>query len=324
MTDIRIAAPERFAPLPNRTGPDGTPRRIGVEVEFAGLDEAETARLAATFLGGTAQRAEGDDWKVRGTRIGDLDIYLDIALRKSLSGPLRDLGMRLGREVLPVEIVTQPLTLEQLADLSTFLTTLRERGALGSEASAFYGFGVHFNPSIAGPDHVVRPLLAYALLEPWMRRALPIEMTRQALPFTDRYPEKLVRHLVELGPEASLPDVIRAYREATLSRNHGLDMLPVFVKLHPEIIAASDGKGGTVNPRPAFHFRLPDCRISDPQWSLDYEWRRWWLVEQVASKEAVLRQLCRDWPAEHSGMNFLGLGWPEHVGRILRDADLIG
>ncbi|WP_339113838.1 amidoligase family protein [Thioclava sp. GXIMD2076] len=323
MTDVTIAAPEQFALLPQMRTPDGKARRIGVEIEFSGLDEARTAKLAAEFFGGEAHQTDGADWDVRGSRIGDLEIYLDIALRKTLSGPLRDLGMKIGREVVPVEIVTQPLKLDQMAELSEFMSMLREHGALGSEASAVYGFGIHFNPAIAGPDQVVRPLLAYALLEPWMRRALPIETTRQALPFTDRYPEKLVRHLVELGMDASLPDVVRAYREATLSRNHGLDMLPVFVELHPEIIAATDGKGGTVKPRPAFHFRLPDCRISDPDWSLDYEWRRWWLVETVAGNDAVMRRLCRDWEKEHSGMNFLGLGWPERVGAILRGAGLI-
>ncbi|TQS71785.1 hypothetical protein ERN12_09855 [Rhodobacteraceae bacterium] len=301
----------------------GEARRIGVEVEFAGIDEGRTAGLAAEILGGTAQCCDDQDWAVKGTSIGDLEVYLDIGLRKRLHGSLREFGMKLGREVIPVEIVTEPLTLSQMQELSTFLIALRERGALGTEASAFYGFGLHLNPEIAGPDHVVRPLLAYALIEQWMRRDMPIETTRATLPFTDRYPEKLIRRLASLGPDAPLPDVIRAYKEATLSRNHGLDMLPVFMELHPEIVSPHEGRGGTVKPRPAFHFRLPDCRISDPMWSLDTEWRRWLLVERIAADPALLRQLCHAWNFEHSGMNFLGRGWPDRAKMLLEDAGLI-
>ncbi|OCX66158.1 hypothetical protein BFP70_06415 [Thioclava sp. SK-1] len=316
------ASPD-FAALPKDLNADGAPRRTGVEVEFAGIDEGRTAQLAVQALGGTARMVNDKDWVVEGSCIGTLQIYLDLALRKHIQGPLKDLGMRLGREVVPVEIVTEPLTRDQMTQLDRLIAVLRAHGAKGTEQSAFYGFGLHLNPEIAGPDAVVRPLLAYAVLEDWMRKTWPIEATRATLPFTDRYPEKLIRALVELGPDAPLPDVIRCYREATLSRNHGLDMLPVFVELHPEIIAAQDGKGGTVKPRPAFHFRLPDCRISDPDWSIETEWRRWHLVEQVAGNTALLRRLCRAWTDQHSGMQFLGIGWPDKAHAMLKGAGLV-
>lgn len=317
-----IPAPGVFAPLPRMCTERGTPRHIGVEIELAGLEEAHLAALLQRRLGGQALCLGEQDWELRGSRLGRLQIYLDFAARKHLQGPIKDIGLRLGREVIPVEIVTEPLEFKQFRALDGVLDMLRRAGALGTEASLLYGFGLHLNIEAVSPREVVRSLLAYALIEPWMRRYHPIELTRATLPFADRYPERLVRALIDLGPQAPIERVIAAYCAATMSRNHGLDMLPLFAALRPDLVDLQAVRGGTVSPRPAFHFRLPDCRISDPQWSLDTEWRRWRLVETVAARPGLLRRLGRSWGQAHGAAGGLGFGWPARCEEILRGAGL--
>ncbi|MBD3677576.1 MAG: amidoligase family protein [Rhodobacteraceae bacterium] len=312
-------------PLPRPLTAVGEPRRTGVEIELGGLAEEQVARLAATHLGGQARRATGEDWEVTGTRIGALKVYLDIFLRKHADGALKTLGLKIGREVIPVEIVTDPLNLEELRVLSQFIERLRKEGAEGTSASVLYGFGLHLNPEIAGTADadIVRPLLAFALIEEWMHETWPIERTRELLPFTAPYPRKLVAELVRLGPDAPLAEVIAAYRAQTLSRNHGLDMLPVFTHLRPDLIAPDEGTGGTIHPRPAFHFRLPDCRIDDPDWSLGAEWRRWWLVEAITERPELLETVRQGWTESKAGLHLLGDDWVARCDAILKRAGLV-
>ncbi len=312
--------PPAFAPLPTPCNARGDPRRTGVEIELGGLDEARVATLAADHLGGRVQQVGGTEWRVRGTRIGDLEIYLDTVLRKASAGVLREAGLALGREVIPVEIVTAPLTRADLAMLDEFRDILRRAGALGSNARFRFGFGVHLNVEIAATtsEAILRPLLAYALIEDWLRDVRPIDDSRHILPFTDPYPTRFVRGLVGLGREADLDAVIGLYLQETPSRNRGLDMLPIFAHLRPDRVSRALGADSAVSPRPAFHFRLPDCRIDDADWSLAEEWSRWLLVERVAASAALLDALADRWQAEHGAVTLFRAHWAAAAGEVLR------
>ncbi len=312
--------PLAFAPLPVPRNADGDERLTGVEIELGGLDEARVAALAAEHLGGRVQRVGGTEWRVRGTRIGDLKIYLDTVLRKARAGVFREAALALGREVIPVEIVTPPLTRASLSALDDFRDTLRRAGALGSSARFLFGFGVHLNVEVAAetPDAILHPLLAYALIEDWLREDRPIDESRHLLPFTDPYPTRFVRGLIASGRDVELDAVIDLYLNETPSRNRGLDMLPIFAHLRPEKVARVLGPDSAVSARPAFHFRLPDCRIDDADWSLAQEWRRWLLVEQVAGNAPLLDALSHRWQAEHGAVTLFRSHWAEAAGAVLR------
>lgn len=309
----------RFAPLPNpRTG-DGRDRLTGVEVEFGGLAESAAAGILRDCLGGRVVSAHGHDRRLEGSRIGGVEIYLDTALRDKLAGwpRLREAGHELAREIVPVEIVTEPLDREGLLALDDALAALRTAGATGSGAGLFFGFGVHLNVEIASeeaPD-IVRPLLAYALIEDWLRRAAPIDEARRVLPFADPYPTNFVRRLAELGPDAGLGPVMDVYLDETPTRNRGLDMLPVFAHLDGDRVARAIT--GATSARPAFHFRLPDCRIDEPSWSLDVPWRQWRTVERVAADRELLDTLAARWQAAHGPVTLFRGGWGEEAGAIL-------
>ena len=311
-----------FAPLPDPLTADGAPRLTGVEIELGGLDEAACARLCAAHLGGTARQVDAAIWEIDGSAIGRLKVYLDTALRHAEKTALRDAALRLGREVIPVEIVTEPLDRDGLFALEDLREALRQAGAVGSGGGLFYGFGVHLNVQIASEDAagVVPPLLAYALIEDWLRAANPIDQTRRVLPFTAPYPTSLVHRLIDLGRAGDLRHVIDAYMQETPSRNHGLDMLPIFAHLDRPRLGATLTEA--ISARPAFHFRLPDCRIDAPGWRLDHEWRRWRTVERVADDAAALSALAAGWKAAHPGMTLSRGQWADTCGALLRRSGL--
>ncbi len=313
--------PDAFASLPQAGDADGAPRRCGVEIEFSGLHEDAVAKLLTRHLGGTA-RQDGADWTLEDTRLGKLQVYLDTALRKKAENAMVARGLQLGRDAIPVEIVTEPLTMADLGHLDQLCHQLREAGAKGTSAALIYGFGVHLNVSVASmdPPGVTRPLLAYALIEDWMRHAHPIDDSRRLLPFTAPYPTSLVRALARAGADASLRDVSETYLHHAPSRNHGLDMLPILAHRNAEAVTQALGQGHSVSARPAFHFRLPDSRIDEDGWSLRHEWRRWHLVETIAADDALLDTLCNGWLDDHGAITLGRSHWARRTGDLLAGA----
>lgn len=313
-----------FAPLPQPLNAKGAPRRVGVEIELGGLPEAEVARIVADRLGGKAVQEDSHIWAVEDSALGRVEVYLDIFLRKAQKTRLRDLALDLGREVVPVEIVTAPLDMDGMARLDDLRAALRAAGALGSGAGLVFGFGVHFNIEIASEEDAdtVRPLLAYSLIEDWLRAAYPINEARRVLPFTDPYPTDFVRALIGAGPGAARDDVTGLYLELTPSRNRGLDMLPLFAHFDASRVAAAIAD--KTSARPTFHFRLPDCRIDEADWSLAREWRRWVAVEQVARDAALLRRLSDAWVDDHGLVTLSRQSWAARAERILRTAGICG
>ena len=67
---------EIWAP-PKSNNSDGDPRRVGVEIEFGGLNVAKTSALVAEVFGGTLEVRSAHRHMVTGTPIGDFEIELD-------------------------------------------------------------------------------------------------------------------------------------------------------------------------------------------------------------------------------------------------------
>jgi len=314
-----------FPPLAVDTAPDGTPRRTGVEIEFAGLSVEQAAKVVARSAGGTARNTGPHAWCVDGTSIGDVQVYLDTALRHAGHRALREAGLSLGRDLIPVEIVTEPLTRDGLSLLDRIREDLAAAGAEGSRSGLFYGFGVHLNVGIASEDArgITRPLLAWGLIEDWMRQALPIDNLRRILPFTDPWPTDLVHDLCKAGVDAAPETVMEIYLRQAPNRNYGLDALPLLAHLDADAVRAAIGGGKALKARPAFHFRLPDSRIDQPEWSLTTEWRRWQLVEEVAARRSLLNRLCAAWLADHGPITLIRRNWARRASDILGDAGII-
>jgi hypothetical protein len=194
---------------------------------------------------------------------------------------------------------------------------MRKAGAEGTQAGALLGYGVHFNPEITGEtlNDILPTLQAFALLEDHIRTAHPIDLSRRALPFVDPYPRALVDRLAE-DRFADMDELIDTYLELAPSRNYGLDMLCLFKHLNEEKVSAAMDASST-SARPTYHYRLPDSRVDEPDWSLGLEWSQWCLVEQVANDAALLDELKAAWRDHRASLVTIRTDWPDRVATIL-------
>ena len=58
-----------------------------------------------------------------------------------------------------------------------------------------------------------------------------------------------------------------------------------------------------IKGRPAFHYRLPNCLVDEPDWTVAREWNTWVAVERLAGSVLLLVSPLKHWWARP------GLGW---------------
>jgi hypothetical protein len=108
-----------------------------------------------------------------------------------------------------------------------------------------------------------------------------------------------------------VPGFLDDYLAFNPTRNRDLDMLPLLLHLDEARVRAAL-PNEKINSRPAFHYRLPDARVSDPGWSVAPDWNRWVAVERLAHDRERL---------ESVGLAFLAFegeekSWADTVERI--------
>lgn len=283
-------------------------RKVGVEIEFAGIDAPGAARVLARVLGGEVEVASPYLARVTSSRLGEIKLELDTRYAKAAEDPglidraLEALGARetaadMLAHVAPVELVTEPLGSSELAILDEGIAALREAGLEGTKEATLNAFGMHLNIELDPPDpaRAIRVAAAYAFAEHWLRVIEPPDNARRATPFIDPYPSGYLRalaHEMEGGRVPAIEDFIALYARWNPDRNRGLDLWPLLGHLAPE--TAERVRGRLVkNARPAFHYRLPDCRLGDPTWSPRDALARWDRLEAAASDADSLETLRR-------------------------------
>ncbi len=295
-------------------------RRVGVEIEFSGLDEDRIASLVAEHFGGEISRKGRFDREVKGGRLGDIRVELDTSYKDKLADA-PDLIGNLAHQVVPAEVITGPVPEEDLGELDNLAEVLREAGAEGTRSGVMSGFGVHFNPeqkdcSVAA---ILPVMQAWAVLEPWFREHEPMSIARRALPFTSPWPDALRAALLRLDPQDTPMDrLIDLYLTHAASRNYGLDMLPLFRSIDGDRVVAKMGADAP-SARPTWHFRLPSSRIDEPGWTVTGEWEKWRTVEALAAMPRLLERTARDWLQNFHGRPFSEGAWVERLDRVLKD-----
>ncbi|MCK0207477.1 amidoligase family protein [Starkeya koreensis] len=294
-------SPYRFQPLPVPLGPDGVPRRIGVEIEFTRLSECAAALCLAGALGGVVVEEGPHAFRVDGSRLGSLGVELDMRhvhpQRADYPLPwLRPVAGWLGAAVhpfVPRELVTGPLLPESLPALDAALEPLRRAGAAGDGANAFGSLGLHFNIAAAAPDaaRVLTVLQAFLLLEARLRaQSLTSPAARWHAPAP--YPAGYAARVLSPAYRPDLRQLADDYVLANPTRHRALDLLPLFLHLFPEHVAPRIR--GKAKPRAVLHYRLPVAHVGRPGWSLAPDWNRWVEVEQFAADPERLAAALRD------------------------------
>lgn len=304
-------AKARFEPWAWVTDASGAERRIGVEIEFGGLDVKTTADVVVEVFGGRIERVGHHQLRVHGSQIGDLKVELDsrfvkerkhrelleslgISPENEVSQAIDDLVVRAATTVVPCEIVTGPLTFAELERLEALRERLHLRGAEGTAAEPWYVFGVHFNPALPSTEASVLYafLQSFCLLEDWIREAGHVNWSRRISPYVDPFPEGYRDEILRPGPAPERRALIETYLRFNPSRNRGLDMLPAFAHLEPDLVKRYV-QDALVKPRPTFHYRMADCRVDEPEWRLADEWAPWAAVERLAADDARRGDLIR-------------------------------
>lgn len=318
--------------LPEPDTAEAEPRRVGVEIEFSGPALGATAEALAERFNGRISSLSAAEVVVAGTPFGDLRLEVDFALLKDLALQATERDERLldwsvdmlsaaSRLVVPLELVTNPLSLSQLADFHAVVECLRALGARGTGDSAVYAFGMHLN--ITTPDLTAATLLryirAFACLFEWLAEAERVDITRRLLPFVQPFPHDYERVVLAADYQPDAERLVEDYLHYNPTRNRALDMLPIFALRFPELIAQRLGDD-RIKARPAFHYRLANCSIEQPEWSVTESWERWLVVEHLA---ADAQRLAR-WSAERlQDISRIMSGWDgrwrDRVDRWLAD-----
>lgn len=297
-------------------------RRVGVEIELSGLTETAIAGTVMFVLGGQVRPATKTRVVVTDTDLGNVTIELDTKLDQFLAAS-PDNVLSLARQVIPTELITDPIAERDLPLLDRLVRELRNAGAEGSGAGVTKGFGVHFNPEVPElrPVPVLRVLQAYALLEPWLRRMEPMTAARRVLPFTEPWPVDLRLDLLDMPVEdLTFAALIDLYLKHAPSRNYGLDLLPLWRHLDSDRVSAEIGDDAPA-ARPTYHFRLPTSRIDERGWKITNEWTKWQRVERLARDPHLLGHLRQAWQRSSSGWLHREDAWVDHLDDLLPRLD---
>lgn len=275
---------------------------MGMEVELGGLDVEATAATVAEVLGGEVHMASRFSARVEGTRLGDFGVELDSRpLKEGMHRRLlAELGLDLdtssvgewvessvegvARLIVPCEVVSPPIPVNELARTDPLWERLRTRRAEGTHGSLLFAFGLHFNPDVPrdDADGLLRYLRAFFLQYPRLVAASNIDLARRVTPFIDPFPQAYVDKVLDPGYRPTLDALIEDYLEDNPTRNRPLDMLPVFATLRPDRVFERATEPQLVAPRPTFHYRLPNSELGRPGWTPAPAWNRWVQVERLA------------------------------------------
>jgi len=311
---------------------DGTPRRVGTEIEFAGVSIGTTASLIADHWGGNIQVESDYEYKVVDSHYGDFKIELDFEYLKKRgqsrrSGMLKpnnfervseDILAAAAKQVVPCEVVSPPMAIADMPVLDELCARLAEQGAQGTGDSLLYAFGVHFNPEIPALDaSLARDYLqAFVLLSEWIIKRSRIDLSRRISTFADPFPRHYVSKIIQPDYAPDWSQLIDDYIDDNPTRNRGLDMLPMFAHVD-ETRVRSRLSDSLIKSRPTFHYRLPNCRLGEADWTIMSEWQYWLRVEQLAQDASLRSQLMKEYlQLQNSTVSRLLSDWPERMDEI--------
>lgn len=286
---------------------DGNIRRVGFELEFAGLEFQEAVETVSHVFGVKADTHTHAEAAVEHPELGRFVIEVDSKLAKELAAARargRDNGpgedslakwlINLTTELVPIEVVCPPIAMDELPQLNSLVSSLRESGAEGTTESVLYAFGVHINTELPDlqPESIGRYLKAFCIAQDWLVRRHRVDAMRRFTPYIDLYPGGYRKRVLNYDENLDYDTLLEDYFQFNATRNRSLDMLPAFKHLNANRVnAAIDDK--RIKARPAFHYRLPNCEIERGDWRLSESWNLWCVVETLAGDRKLLADLAQ-------------------------------
>jgi len=309
-------------------------RRVGFELEYGGIDPERSAAIVGDICGGDLVRESPFRYRIDHAPAGTFYVEIDARFLKerkyreylsslnidvdrldslgSLEKVLRDIAST----VVPCEIVTPPVPMDNLALLDDIVEALRQNKAEGTKSSLLYAFGLHINPDLASgdPRYLLNHMRAFCLLYDWICADSGVDFTRRLTPYINRYPEKYVHLILGADYRPDIHTLIDDYLALVGSRNHALDMLPALADIDAATVLAAAAEPELIKPRPAFHYRLANSLIDDPAWDVAGEWNYWVLIERLADDESLLAEFTQAYRRlVTSPFDIFRGAWVDHV-----------
>jgi hypothetical protein len=100
-------------------------------------------------------------------------------------------------------------------------------------------------------------------------------------------------------------------------------MLPMLAEIDEDRVrnTVDDPK---IKARPTFHYRLPNCHIERPGWSLAGAWNTWCIVEYLANRKDDLDALADAFmDADRLILGVSRKRWVEYIDQWLKDHALV-
>lgn len=301
-----------YAAPPRAENGQGEVRKVGLELELAGVPVEKALDLIVACCGGEAAPESRARGAVHGTSFGSFKVEYDWRAlhQRSYLKPLARIGLdqdsataqfveesvlQMAGELVPVELITPPIPWPRLHELDPLWDALRRAGAEDTYSSVFHAFGLHLNPETPDPEvsTVLSYLRAFLLLEDWIIDSAEVDIARRIAPFIRPFPEAYRRRVLAPSYAPSENQLVRDYVSDNPTRNRGLDLLPLFSALYDQAFLTEIEEAELVKPRPTFHYRLPNCELSTPGWSPRADWNRWVALERLAEDRALLAELSR-------------------------------
>ena len=291
---------------------EGANRMVGFELEFAGLELSKTAEIIRQAYGGEIIEENRYEFQINDTELGDFRVELDARIlqkmaeddlfkkwgfnvdESKLSSSIEEALDKMAKSFVPTEIVMPPIGLDTIERLEYLQKQLQKNKAEGTKTSLIHAFGMHMN--IECPDletgTLLRYLRSFLLVYPWLVEKLDIDITRRISPFVDPFPDKYVKLVLDKEYKPDRETFMEDYLNYNPTRNRPLDMMPIFGLFNEERIQDTL-KGEKNNPRPTFHYRLPNSKIDEPDWKFSDEWNDWCEVEKLAEDSEMLHKLSK-------------------------------
>lgn len=332
MTDLRRYRQSLWPLPPVMESETGKERRVGVEIEFTGLDMDPIADIITNHIGGSVTKKSDFDYRIKDTALGDFVVELDSAYIKRMSqeryeaeesNELEEFAEAIvglvAKQLVPFEVVSPPIAVSDLWQLEDLFVALRLAGAKGTEASTKNAFGLHLNPEVPSCDAttVRRYIQAFLCLYEWIKVRSNVAISRRITPYIDPFKRDYVKHALAEDYQPDMDQLIDDYIRFNPTRNRALDMLPLFAHIdEPRLRAKIDDP--RVNARPTLHYRLPNSQIDNTQWALVHAWRDYLQVDALANDPDRLEQVRKAYCSYLDKTSNLLFGdWPEDVSRWL-------
>lgn len=282
---------------------NGSERHVGIEIELTGPDVRELVDHVQHLFGGDRVFHSEFEWEVVNSSLGRFRIELDSDLLKKVgrqeeaSGEWLDhlASLALGglsKGLVPCEIVSPPVPLSRLAEMSALVERLRRGGARGTRDAIWTAFGLHLNPEVPSlsTESILGYLRAFLCLHDWLKVAEDVDISRRLSPYIRPFGADYVKLVLQPDYHPDRDTLIDDYLQYNPTRNRALDFLPLFAHLD-EARVRRTVDSVLIKPRPTYHYRLPNCDIDDPTWGIHRSWNRWCTVEALAADTKGLAEI---------------------------------